>query len=570
MPSQKKNNSFTWQWWNVRICSCGFNCLKKSNQAWPQSFFLKLLWLCIWIGGGAITGVFISSALLLYFDSSSPSLDSNNNLNVVVFDESSGGQLYYASRDFNVISSSLQQHCFNEGKGVNIQFASSMTRLDRSVDLLLCFAMIHPGTFCNLHVAKRSSIYSNSDHRNMNTQLVLINSIPHLRSSIWRKDSLCSITRRIGDEQSSIPCLVVDVLDGGSAISSEDMWHVGDFMDKIRMSQYYYDKTPFIVKPGDGGEGKGIFTIATISELELILKSNQIRGDGIKSSRPNKKKRIMISSKLIVSPLLMNPFLINHRKVDLRCYVLITDNIKSRTQQQEQNNTASEFLPPPSPPPFHGYHVYFYHDCLVRIALEPFSKTAKRGGRRNQWMTNTFHSRNEANSNDVDVLTLSSLVDVVKQSQKLSNDVAEELQGDHQFDNGYGYNYNVDGNFISIDDIGPINLKKLQSTAIATITPSLREALLLPRQQQQQHVGRFHLAGVDLFLDDHLNMKLIEWNGIPSMSATIERPEYRQLKHQLWESAADVVGLCSQQQQQQRSMQSRRMIPLSLHKVTQE
>ena len=56
----------------------------------------------------------------------------------------------------------------------------------------------------------------------------------------------------------------------------------------------------------------------------------------------------------------------------------------------------------------------------------------------------------------------------------------------------------------------------------------------------------YHLLGVDLFVSSDLAMHVIEVNGLPSLSQSIDDIGYRRLKRSLLHATMDVLGVCMQ------------------------
>ena len=102
------------------------------------------------------------------------------------------------------------------------------------------------------------------------------------------------------------------------------------------------EPTDWIVKPGDRGEGHGIFIVRSADEL--IRPDLPING-------------------YVVQPLLMQPYLVHGKKIDLRAYVLVTSMVPLRA--------------------------YIYKEGLVRFASSDYDHNATRGGKEQQFLTNT-------------------------------------------------------------------------------------------------------------------------------------------------------------------------------------
>lgn len=158
------------------------------------------------------------------------------------------------------------------------------------------------------------------------TQGQRINQLHMLRDVLWRKDAFCYTMKE--------------------ALNNYKGWNNFTFpcwvlpQDKAELQQAMRErKGDWIVKPSFKGEGHGIYVVSSFAELPPILEG------------------------LIVQPFLNNPFLVKGKKFDFRTYVLVTSI---------------------SPP-----RVYIYKEGLVRFASSRYDKNATRGGKQQQFLTNT-------------------------------------------------------------------------------------------------------------------------------------------------------------------------------------
>ena len=147
-----------------------------------------------------------------------------------------------------------------------------------------------------------------------------------MRDILWRKDGFCYTIRE--------------------ALSGYRGWRNFTFpcwvlpADAANLKAKMLKGSEYIVKPAFRGEGHGIFVATTFDEL------------------PQHD-----TEAFVVQPFLKNPLLIKGKKFDLRTYVLVTSVSPLR--------------------------VYFYEDGLVRFAASKYNKTASKGGKEQQFLTNT-------------------------------------------------------------------------------------------------------------------------------------------------------------------------------------
>lgn len=151
-----------------------------------------------------------------------------------------------------------------------------------------------------------------------------------IREILWRKDSFCYMIREAlnsyhGRKSFTFPCWVLP----------NDKEKLESEMEKRRMD--------WIVKPSGQGEGHGIFVVNSFAEI-AARQSNRF-------------------DNFVVQPLLKDPCLVDGKKFDFRTYVLVTSVTPLR--------------------------VYIYKEGLVRFASSKYDKNATRGGKEQQFLTNT-------------------------------------------------------------------------------------------------------------------------------------------------------------------------------------
>lgn len=153
-----------------------------------------------------------------------------------------------------------------------------------------------------------------------------VSQIHMLRDVLWRKDAFCYTMRE--------------------ALGNYKGWNNFTFpcwvlpQDAALLQQAMSQKKgDWIVKPSFKGEGHGIYVISSYADLPRVM-------DG-----------------LVVQPFLSKPYLVKGKKFDFRTYVLVTSATPPR--------------------------VYIYHEGLVRFASSRYNQSANRGGKQQQYLTNT-------------------------------------------------------------------------------------------------------------------------------------------------------------------------------------
>ena len=202
-----------------------------------------------------------------------------------------------------------------------------------------------------------------------------------------------------------------------------------------------HSKSQFIVKPLSMGGGMGISVV-----------------DGEKGLHKVRHKVC------IVQNYLHNPMLIKGKKWDLRTYVLVTSVLPLRA--------------------------YVYNRGLVRFASQLYDPTAKHGGKRTQFLTNTSVNKHYVRKGNVTDITWA----------------FDQLR--HH-----------------LDATSPGTYNKLLARMQAAISVVLLSAERSWRKYFDGLGGEmcgncYQLMGVDLIVDDDLQPRVIEVNGQPSMQLT--------------------------------------------------
>lgn len=229
-------------------------------------------------------------------------------LTAVVRDVSYGR--YFSQRDLQGWSLSLSNISFE----VVEHHARRSVPLDKFA-LLLCLALDLQDTLC---LRQEAYLHLGGGQR--------INQFYQMRHVLWRKDSFCRTLQGAlesfasPDPDFSLPC-----------------WVLPEDLDALR--PLVDGQAEFVVKPSDRGEGHGIFVT---SQLEDLMNDSL--------------------SHYVVQPLLVDPFLVEERKVDLRTYVLVTSVLPLRA--------------------------YLFKEGLVRFASERYSGSNRTRTERT-FLTNT-------------------------------------------------------------------------------------------------------------------------------------------------------------------------------------
>lgn len=160
------------------------------------------------------------------------------------------------------------------------------------------------------------------------TQGHRINQVHGMRDILWRKDAFCYTLRESmhGYKGWNNFTFPCWVLPHDGALLSEEMKRSNN--------------KEYIVKPAFKGEGHGIYIVRSMKEIDLSS------GEDI-----------------VVQPFLRNPYLVKGRKFDFRTYVLVTSISPLR--------------------------LYFYKEGLVRFASTKYNRNATKGGKEQQYLTNT-------------------------------------------------------------------------------------------------------------------------------------------------------------------------------------
>lgn len=160
------------------------------------------------------------------------------------------------------------------------------------------------------------------------TQGHRINQIHGMRDILWRKDAFCFTVR--------------EALRGYRGLHNFTFpcWVLPEDKKVLEKEMIANPNKEYIVKPAFRGEGHGIYVVRSMKEITQSL-----------------------TETFVIQPFLTKPYLVRGRKFDFRTYVLVTSISPLR--------------------------VYFYKEGLVRFASTKYSHNATRGGKEQQYLTNT-------------------------------------------------------------------------------------------------------------------------------------------------------------------------------------
>lgn len=258
-----------------------------------------------------------------------------------------------------------------------------------------------------------------------------------LRKILWNKDKFCetmssALKGFTGNYTEFVfPCWILP----------------HDYASMINDVKTKYSQKQFILKPTDRGEGNGIVVMDSYRKL------------------PNWKADFPQNDEVVVQTYLNNPFLIQEKKWDMRTYVLVTS--------------------------IHPLRVYMYRDGLVRFASSKYDASAKDGGKKTAFLTNT--SVNKKTGINVDELT---------------------------------WSYTRTWEYLKNIGVEPNVLWDRIEKAIVKVLMSSEPAFLRrfkSLRNDYQCSNCYQLLGVDVIVDDDLIPRVIEVNGEPSMQLSGER-----------------------------------------------
>lgn len=154
-----------------------------------------------------------------------------------------------------------------------------------------------------------------------------INQVHGMRDILWRKDAFCFTLR--------------EALHGYKGWNNFTFpcWVLPQDKDSLE-NELAKNSKSYIVKPAFRGEGHGIYVIQSFREISHSLTENYV-----------------------IQPFLARPYLVKGRKFDFRTYVLVTS--------------------------IYPLRIYFYKEGLVRFASSKYNYNATRGGKEQEYLTNT-------------------------------------------------------------------------------------------------------------------------------------------------------------------------------------
>jgi len=270
------------------------------------------------------------------------------NRHVISIDES--GNRYYESRDLRAWRLVVGAHGYTVHENWPRPFLVDTLKDHPQVTLLLCMTMVATESRC-IQPALLKTL----------PPYFRVNQIPGLRQVLWRKDSYCRTTAGVIHDATAAL--------GRSAAAGLQQhvircWVYPDHAAELR-AYFETGGAMVIVKPATRGEGRGIYTARTFTEIATEA------NDPV-AQRTHGATRV-------VQKMELSPALLRGRKFDLRCYVLVTS--------------------------IQPLRMYMWDEGLVRLAAVRYNASSIKGtANRESWMTNTFVNKAFA---DVHDLTLS-------------------------------------------------------------------------------------------------------------------------------------------------------------------
>ena len=276
-----------------------------------------------------------------------------------------------------------------------------------------------------------------------------INRIQALKDVLWSKHNFCRTISRAthGDvdwQYFTFPCWVMP--EGFNALSKYAAKHSPE-------------QTQWIVKPRSSGAGQGIYVVDTDSN-DSVGALRQLR-----------------HTKHVVQTYLTNPHLINGRKWDMRTYVLCTSVSPLRA--------------------------YIYSRGLVRFATSKYDPSAKDGGKKTAFLTNTSVNKKVAGA---------ALTNITWPFHELKRHF-EEAEG-----------ATWDDVMQDIQEVIGLTLLSAESAFVK------RFASLNGRGAGKKHYtceNCYQLLGVDIIMDANRKPRVIEVNGEPNMHLSADASRKR-------------------------------------------
>eukprot|EP00041_Stephanoeca_diplocostata_P021449 m.500074 g.500074 ORF g.500074 m.500074 type:complete len:412 (+) comp21829_c0_seq23:190-1425(+) len=227
-----------------------------------------------------------------YGDESLRAIRDTHFRHAVSIDET-GPQRYYARRDLEAWRIALDGHNFTVSERLGpFRPAYFGPNAEKAVSVLLCMAMSRIEKKCITPIgllALRGTVRLNQLHG--------------FRSILWRKDAFCT----------TLEAATADAAPEVSAKFRKHLFPCWTLPAEATRLQGYMVEHPdvvYAVKPSSRGEGRGIYLASDFGVIHKEMTSpRQVRKHG-----PNR----------VVQRLLTDPFLLQGRKFDLRCYVLVT------------------------------------------------------------------------------------------------------------------------------------------------------------------------------------------------------------------------------------------------------
>jgi hypothetical protein len=200
-----------------------------------------------------------------------------------------------------------------------------------------------------------------------------------------------------------------------------------------------------------------------------ILKKNTQRQDNIKITNSLEKILELKNDYVVVQKLLINPYIINNRKINIRIYVLITC---------KNNNINS----------------YIFNDGFIYYTKKKFNKNSKNI---NKHITSGYIDRKIYDINPLTISDFKIYLDKNKKHNKYEKKLIEKN--------------------IKLSDYFFNNVKKIIKKSMIVMKPKIC------KKKKIKKFNKFELFGFDLFINDQLKSIIMEINKGPDLGFKDDR-----------------------------------------------
>lgn len=218
-----------------------------------------------------------------------------------------------------------------------------------------------------------------------------------------------------------------------------------------------------------------------------ILKKNTQRQDNIKITNSLEKILELKNNYVVVQKLLINPYIINNRKINIRVYVLITC---------KNNNINS----------------YIFNDGFIYYTKKKFNKNSENI---NKHITSGYIDRKIYDINPLTIFDFKLYLDKNKKHNKYEKKLIEKN--------------------IKLSDYFFNNVKKVIKKSMIVMKPKICKTKKIKK------FNKFELFGVDLFINDQLKSIIMEINKGPDLGFKDERD--KKLKNTLLDNIFQKVNI---------------------------